>query len=88
MRKMMTALALGTLLAASAGGAQASTTVRMPALAAATPTTTPVQYYGGYGAYPEHRAWRHEMWRRHVMHERWRRWHAYRAGAYGGSYGY
>lgn len=87
MRKMMTALALGTLLAASAGGAQASTTARIPALAAATPMT-PVQYYGGYGAYPEHRAWRHEMWRRHVMHERWRRWHAYRAGAYGGSYGY
>ena len=88
MRKMMTVLALGTMLAASAGGAHASATVRRAAPIAATPATTPVQYYGGYGDYGRHRAWRHEMWRRHVMHERWRRWHAYRAGPIGGPYGY
>jgi len=80
MHKTMTALVLGMTIAATAAGV-ASAATGAPAVAVPALATTTVQYGGGYGESPEHRHWRHEMWRRHMMHERWRHEH-------GGHYGY
>jgi hypothetical protein len=82
MRKILTALALVGGLAVFAGGstspASASTVLHAPQ--ERVPAVTQVQYPGGYGEGPRHRFRRHEMWRRHMMHERWRAEHGYRRG--------
>ena len=78
---MLTGLALAAGLASATTAASAATPLRAPQ--ASAPAITTVQYYVSPDEHARHRWWRYEMWRRHLMHERWRAEHAARYG-----YGY
>ena len=89
-RKLTRPAVAGLVLAsmAFAGHSASASPLPLSHSAAVDPTTAPllpVQYYPGYGYGPRHHWWRHEMWRRHFRHERWRYEHRYGYG-YGGRY--